>query len=90
MSDELIADAELGDEAKRFLESDLGRCLVGMAQQEVMAAQEALETVDPNQAEEIRALQNKAKLGRQFDEWLHELVDQGNAALEAFRQQRDT
>ena len=87
MNDELIAAAELGDEARRFLESDLGKCLLGMAQQEVMLAQEALETVSPYDQEAVRALQNQAKLGRHFEQWLLELLDKGESALEVFKQQ---
>lgn len=89
MNDELIAVAELGDEAKRFLESDLGKCLLGMAQQEVMLAQEKLEIVSPTDVEAIRVLQNQAQLGRQFEQWLLELLDKGESALAVFKQERD-
>jgi hypothetical protein len=88
VNDELVAAAELGDEAKRFLESDLGRCILGMAEQEVHLAQEALAEVDPTDIEAIRKLQNHAKLYRQFNDWLKELLDKGEAALQAFIQQR--
>ncbi len=89
MNDDLIADAELGDEAARFLESDLGKCLLGMAQQEVMAAHEGLEKVSPVDIEAIRALQNKALLGRQFEQWLKELVSNGEQAIALFKQQQE-
>jgi hypothetical protein len=88
VNDELVAAAELGDEAKRFLESDLGRCILGMAEQEVQLAQAALAEVDPTDTEGIRKLQNHAKLYRQFNDWLKELLDKGEAALQAFIQQR--
>lgn len=84
-NDALIAEAELGDEAKKFIESDLGKCLLGMAQQEVALAQEALETVVPTDVEKIRTLQNQAKLGRQFEQWLLELLDKGESALEVWK-----
>ena len=87
--DELIAAAELGEEARRFLESDLGKCLLGMAQQEVALAQEALERVDPADTEAVRKLQNQAMLGRQFEQWLLELLDKGESALEVFKQQNE-
>ena len=89
MNDELIAEAELGEEARRFLESDLGKCLLGMAQQEIALAQEALERVDPSKTEEVRKLQNQAQLGRQFEKWLAELVDRGDAAIKVFKQQNE-
>jgi hypothetical protein len=86
--DELIAEAELGEEARKFLESDLGKCLIGMANQEVEAALIELETVQPNDVEAIRRLQNQAKLGRQFEQWLRELVVRGNNAITIFKHQR--
>ena len=82
----LIAEAEIGDEARRFTESELGKTLLGMADQEIRAAQEELETVDPTDTKRITALQNQAKTGRHFKDWLTELIDRGNSALEAWRQ----
>lgn len=90
MSDELIAEAEIGEEARKFLESDLGKVLVGFAEQEVLSAQIALETVSPNDANAVQSLQFQAKFGRSFKGWLGELVSRGNAAMEAFKQQRDS
>ena len=89
MNEELIATAELGDDTKRFLESDLGRCLIGMAEQEIAAAQEALLTVAPMDTEGITKLQNQAKVALYFKQWLAELVDKGNAAIEVFKQQNE-
>lgn len=90
MNEELIAEAEIGDAARAFMESDLGRCLVGMALQEVQAAQEALETVNPTDVLAIERLQNQAKLGRQFEQWLKELVQRGENALVTWRQQNES
>jgi hypothetical protein len=87
--DELIAEAEIGDESRKFLESDLGKTLIGMAEQEILLAQEALETIDPTKTEEIRSLQNQAKIARNFQQWLTELVDKGNNALNVWRQQNN-
>ena len=89
-NDELIADAEIGDEAKRFLESDLGRVLIGMADQELTLAQEALERVDPTDAEAIRKWQNEARLWRTFEQWLKELMDRGEAAMSVFKQSQES
>ena len=89
-ADGLIAEAEIGDEAKRFVESDLGKTILGIAEQEVKAAQEALESVDPMQPEAVRALQNQAKVARNFEQWLVELIDKGENALQAWRQANGT
>ena len=85
----LIAEAEIGDEAQKFLDTDLGKTLLGMAHQEVLAAQEALEVVDPSDTKKITALQNQAKAGRNFEEWLKELVNRGITALNVWQQQRN-
>lgn len=85
---ELVAEAELGDEAKRFMESDLYRFMIGAAEQDVSAALEGLEVVDANDAKAIIALQNKIWLGRTFKSWLDELVSRGDAALEVWRHNR--
>ena len=85
--DVLIAEAEIGDEARKFLESELGKTLLGMASQEVLLAQEALEIVDPSDTKKITALQNQAKVARNFEQWLAELIDKGNNALNVWRQQ---
>jgi len=89
MIDELIAEAEIGDEARKFVESDLGKTLLGMAQQEVARAQEELETVDPSDTKKLIALQNQAKNGRNFEQWLNELISKGEQALILWKQERD-
>lgn len=89
MNDALIAEAEIGEEARNFLEGNLGKCLIGMAMQEVAMAQEALETVDPEDKKTITQLQNHAWRGRKFGEWLRELVQNGDNAMMAFKQQQE-
>lgn len=81
---ELIAEAEIGEQARKFMEGELGRTLLGMAQQDIDAAQEALETVDPDDKAAITKLQNKAALGRMFAGYLTELFNRGDQALGVF------
>jgi len=87
LNDELIVAAELGDEAKRFLESELGKKMLELASIEVITAQEMLERVDPTDAEAIRKLQYQAMFGRKFEEWLQELMTRGEQAISVYRQQ---
>ena len=89
-NEELIAEAEMGEEARKFLAGDLGKCLVGLAHQEVELAQEALETVSPTDTEAIRDLQFKARFGRQFEGWLRSLVADGDNAIQVFKQSQET
>lgn len=86
--DELIAHAIIGDEAKKFKESEAGKTLLGMALQEVQEAQEALEKVDPTDEKSIRKLQNKAWCGRNFEQWLDELITKGDQALEVYKHEQ--
>lgn len=86
--DELIAEAEIGEDARKFVESDLGKILLGMAQQQVAAAQEELETVDPSDTKKVVTLQNQAKNGRNFEAWLAELISKGEQALIVWREKQ--
>ena len=87
--DLLVAEAELGDEAKRFLESDLGKCLIGMARQQVERAQVALGDVEPSDQKAIVALQNEIKLGMRFEAWIGELLHNGENAMSIYLQERN-
>ena len=84
---DLIDAAELGEEAKRFLESDLGKTLLARAEQETLAAMEQMLLTDPTDTKAIVALQNRAALGRQFPQWLMEIINIGENALDVWRQQ---
>jgi len=53
-NDELVAQAELGEEARRFLESDLGKYIIGVARQEAQLALVKLSTADPTNVEYVR------------------------------------
>ena len=86
--DGLIAEAEMGEEARNFLKGNLGRCLIGIAEQEVRAAEQALGKVDPTDTKAIIALQHKVALYAGFQDWLTELVHNGEAAMSAYKQQR--
>jgi len=89
MNDDLIASAEIGEEARRFVESELGMCIIGMAEQDKQLALEQLGTINPTDEDGIRELQNKVKLGTMFEQWLVELIDKGNAAMQVFKQQNE-
>ena len=88
-TDELIAAAELGEEAKKFLESDLGRMLIGLADQEAALALEALAITSPSETAKITELQNQVKVSRWVTQWLTELVSDGEQSIQVFKQQRD-
>lgn len=85
--DELIAEAELGQEARSFVEGNLGKCMVGIARQELEAARIGMDDVDPENTIRIRELQNEIWRAKKFEEWLAELVTKGDQALIIYKQQ---
>lgn len=88
-NDELMASAIMGDEAKRFMSSELGRLVCGLADQEVAAAVEDLVKADPADAAKMRQIQLQAAIGARFKEWLTNLINDGEESLSAFRQQQE-
>jgi len=78
---ELIAEYKLGEDAQAFLKGDLGRFLLGRAQQEIDLAREEMDDIDPHAFKEIRDLQNQIWRARSFGNWLAELIHRGNEAL---------
>ena len=67
----------------------MGKCLIGMAQQQVQRAQIALGDVDPSDTKSIVALQNEIKLGIRFEAWIGELLHNGENAMSIYLQERN-
>jgi len=88
-NDELVAQAELGEEARRFLESDLGKYIIGVARQEAQLALVKLSTADPTNVEYVRSIQNECKVAKLFEEWLIEALQAGEQAMTVFKQQQE-
>lgn len=76
----LFAEAALGRDAKEFFHTDLGRYLIGCAQQEYAAAMAKLKTVAWWRRRKILELQNQAWRAEHFMVWLRDLVIRGKAA----------
>lgn len=87
---ELIAHAEIGLQGQAFLQSDLGRTVIGMAKQQREASEKALVFVDPDDKKAITALQNNAKLALYFEQWLEELISKGENAMEVFKNEQES
>lgn len=85
MSEELQAQALIGDDAERFADSELGRTIIGMAKQEVEAAALEFKDVDLGDAPKVRAIQNRIWRATQFESWLVELITKGREALEVMK-----
>lgn len=86
---QLIAAAELGDQGRLFLKGDLGRCLIGLSEQDAQTALEELARVDAEDPKAIRKLQNDYYRAVTFKEYLVSLVAEGDNAISVFRQQQE-
>lgn len=78
--DVTMAEAILGRDAEDFFASDLGRYMLGRAEQEEVAAIEEMIACDVNDAEHMERLQNIIWRSRVFKDWLAELVTNGKQA----------
>jgi hypothetical protein len=76
----LVAEVDLGMQARDFLHSDLGRHLVGCLHQEVLLSQEELNKVWPWRRRRIQDLQNRIWRAQFMLSWLRDLILSGKAA----------
>lgn len=84
---QVAAEIVLGEEAQRFMDSDLGRLVLGFARQEVERAVDDLLRADPQDTKTIREIQLRAAFGANFDKWLREIVAEGEQSLQAFKRE---
>lgn len=86
-SEELLASAELGDQALRFRDSELGKCILGMAEQDARDAAAKLARVNPTDASSISQFQVDYKVAERFEQYLMELITDGEQSIQIFKQQ---
>lgn len=86
MNPELVAEAILGKDAEEFLNTELGRYLVGRAELEANEATEQLKRVHPWRRRKITELQNKIWIAESFQGWLLEMVIAGKQAMTALEE----
>ncbi len=70
----------LGEEARQFTNSSLYVYISESAEHAVNVAMSMLSKADPEDAKEIRRLQNIVARYNNFDNWLNELIEAGSAA----------
>lgn len=78
---ELLAEVKLGHDAQEFLNTDLGRFLLGRCRQEIDEATEKLKRIERHAHTEIGRLQDQIWRAESFEAWLVELIHAGNEAL---------
>jgi hypothetical protein len=75
-----MAEAVLGRDAEEFLNTELGRYILGRCEQEIQAAQAELSRVSAWRRRRIQALQNEVWRAQSVQAWLGELIANGKAA----------
>ena len=78
--EELLNYLELGEEARRFLDSPIGKFIQERSDIEVRQALEALQVVDPTDEKRIRELQNIIKVAGAIPFWLDLAIKSGEEA----------
>ena len=84
----LFAAADLGEKARSFLGTDLGRYLKGCAEQQINDCSRQLLTVSPHNTNEIQLLQGKAQTASNFLIWINEAIGMGDNAFQQIQQQQ--
>lgn len=83
MTPELRAQVLLGKDAEDFVESELGRVVLGMAKQDLEAAVLAFDNADINNPSKLLDLKVDLRVARRFEQYLIELINRGREAWDA-------
>ena len=86
----LFVEAALGREAVEFFQSDIGRYMVGCAQQEYAVASAKLKKVAWWRKRRIQELQNEIWRAEQFMVWLRDLIIRGKASEMSLEEREET
>lgn len=72
----------LGDDAEQFFHTDLGRYILGAAEQDIHAEIETLIVTDPEDKQTIRKAQTRIERVRLAIQWLNEVIARGRQEQE--------
>ena len=86
----LFVEAALGREAVDFFRSDIGRYMVGCAQQEYAVASAKLKKVAWWRKRRIQELQNELWRAENFMVWLRDLIIRGKASEMSLEEREET
>ena len=77
---QLFGKVSLGLDVQAFLQSPVGRYLIGKAENERAAALERLATVNPDDTKDVRRAQNKVAVIDLIQSWLAEAITEAGVA----------
>jgi hypothetical protein len=80
------AEILIGDDAEQFFDSELGRTVLGMAEQDLLAAAHAFDGVSLTDQEKLIELKVEVRVAKRFKSYLKELMDRGREALASSQQ----
>ena len=82
----LVAEVDLGSQAREFLQSEIGHYLTGCVQQEIAEANLALGKVAPWRRRRIQELQNRRWRAESLLSWLCDLLVSAQSATSALEE----
>ena len=85
----LFAEAVLGKDAVDFMATELGRYVVGCAQEEIKDAYTSLKKTSPWRIFRIQELQNEIWRAEKLLAWLQDLIVSGKRATQILDQETD-
>ena len=74
-------EIDFGMEVEAFLDSSIGKFIIGRAEDEIDDSLEELKHVSPEDADKIRMLQNRIFRCESIQYWLAEAIQAGSNAL---------
>ena len=80
--DPVVRTATLGKQVEDFLNTDIGKYLIGRAEEESQQALDKLKVVSPWRRTRIRDLQAQVWRAESFQQWLGNAIVEGQHALE--------
>jgi hypothetical protein len=78
--EQLVAEARVGDEFRTWVQSDVGRYIIGRAEQHEINMLRELGRTSPFDNEKISLLQSEAKAPGLLIRWIEEVMSQGEQA----------
>lgn len=89
MIEEVKAHVVLGKDAEDFLDSDLGRAILGMAKQDADAATDLFARVNASDISQVVEAQVQIRTAMRFAQYLVELITRGKEEFAAYKQQKE-
>ena len=84
----LLSTMDIGDQAEKFIASELGQVLLAIAKQEADDALQKLKDVSAWDQKAILELQSRVWRAESFNGWLASLVFKGREAYSEFRDRK--